>query len=121
MTDWSLLAGLACTCPPGCTTGTRWSDRPRDCDPDCQPCSRMAGKPYTPPNGHHAARVATCQVCGAEFTAVRSDARFCGATCRQRHHRGHPPCHEREDAAQVAPDGALDNDPELWTGGRPGA
>jgi hypothetical protein len=29
----------------------------------------------------------TCEVCGEGFEAKRSDARFCGATCRQRHRR----------------------------------
>lgn len=49
MTDWSALAGLTCTCPPGCTTGDVWGDGPRDCDPRCVPCRRMRGKPYTKP------------------------------------------------------------------------
>lgn len=28
-----------------------------------------------------------CEQCGKTYTARRSDSRFCGATCRQRHHR----------------------------------
>jgi hypothetical protein len=33
-----------CTCPPGCTTGPRIGDGPRDCDPSCQPCRLHAGQ-----------------------------------------------------------------------------
>lgn len=43
---WDALAGLTCTCPPGCTTGDRWGDGPRDCDPGCRPCRIRAGRPY---------------------------------------------------------------------------
>lgn len=32
--------------------------------------------------------VRRCEVCGAAFAARRSDARYCSATCRSRHHRG---------------------------------
>ena len=35
-----------------------------------------------------AQRAATCVECGREFTAVRSTARYCGATCRKRASRG---------------------------------
>lgn len=29
-----------------------------------------------------------CEVCGQQFFATRSDARFCSGACRVRHHRG---------------------------------
>jgi hypothetical protein len=86
--DWSLLAGMRCTCPPGCTTGSTWGDGPRECDIECRPCSIMAGRRYTPPGGALTERTAVCEVCCAEFPARRS-ARFCSDRCRQRHHR-HP-------------------------------
>lgn len=35
------------------------------------------------PNEEH-----TCSVCGVPFEARRRDARYCGAACRQRAHRG---------------------------------
>jgi len=50
VTDWSRLAGLTCTCPPGCTTGNTWGDGPRKCATDCKPCRLMAGQTYTKPN-----------------------------------------------------------------------
>jgi hypothetical protein len=34
-----------------------------------------------------AERETVCEVCGAEFTASRADAKTCSATCRQRLHR----------------------------------
>ena len=39
--------------------------------------------------------IKVCQVCGAQFAAKRSDARFCSATCRTRNFRGSyvPPLH----------------------------
>ncbi len=49
------LRGMRCICRPGCTTGDVWGDGPRDCKgpppsyEPCEPCSLMAGKPYTPP------------------------------------------------------------------------
>jgi hypothetical protein len=39
------LAGLVCTCPPGCTDKA-WCDAGR-CDPHCKPCHIMTGKPYS--------------------------------------------------------------------------
>lgn len=30
-----------------------------------------------------------CEICGKEFLAVRSTARFCSATCRKRNQRGY--------------------------------
>ena len=50
MTDWDRLAGLICTCPPGCTVGNVWGDGPRKCATDCEPCRLMAGQTYTKPN-----------------------------------------------------------------------
>ena len=47
--EWAALAGLACTCPPDCTTGDRWGDGPRQCTPTCEPCRRMRHKPYRKP------------------------------------------------------------------------
>ncbi len=48
---WAPLAGMRCSCPPGCTVGNTWGDGPRACDPNCEPCRLMAGKPYCkPPN-----------------------------------------------------------------------
>lgn len=44
---WEWLAGLVCTCRPGCTS-TRWGDA-GICDPRCQPCRRMAAEPYVKP------------------------------------------------------------------------
>lgn len=32
----------------------------------------------------------TCEQCGTSFTSPRSQARFCGPTCRSRAHRGKP-------------------------------
>ena len=32
--------------------------------------------------------IKTCEICGAQFTAKRSDARFCSGACRIRNHRG---------------------------------
>lgn len=43
---WDALAGLTCTCPPGCTTGDMWGDGPRSCSQACRPCTIMAGQPY---------------------------------------------------------------------------
>ena len=34
-------------------------------------------------------RMARCLMCGREFTAMRSTARFCGATCRSAWNRMH--------------------------------
>lgn len=31
--------------------------------------------------------VKSCAWCGKQFESTRSDALYCGATCRQRHHR----------------------------------
>jgi hypothetical protein len=33
-------------------------------------------------------RILHCEVCGEEFTAKRSDARFCSSGCRVKSHRG---------------------------------
>lgn len=49
MSTWADLAGMTCTCPPGCTTGDRWGDGPRDCGGDCRPCRIMAGQAYVKP------------------------------------------------------------------------
>ncbi len=32
--------------------------------------------------------IRVCEVCGVQFSAKRSDARCCSATCRSRKHRG---------------------------------
>jgi len=40
------------------------------------------------PGRYGAQRAATCVECGREFAAVRSTARYCGATCRKRASRG---------------------------------
>ena len=32
----------------------------------------------------------TCQQCGIAYQPARTDARFCSAACRVRHHRGSP-------------------------------
>lgn len=39
-------AGLACTCPPGCTDRT-WGDG-GTCARGCVPCREMQGAPYVP-------------------------------------------------------------------------
>ncbi len=33
--------------------------------------------------------IKTCEICGREFVAQRSTARFCSATCRKRKERGY--------------------------------
>lgn len=43
---WDRFAGLACTCPPGCTDRT-WGDG-GTCARNCVPCREMKGTPYTP-------------------------------------------------------------------------
>jgi hypothetical protein len=40
-----------------------------------------------------------CEVCGEQFTPARGDARFCGATCRQRAHRVTGNCNTRATPA----------------------
>jgi hypothetical protein len=43
---WDRFAGLACTCPPGCTDRT-WGDG-GTCARNCVPRREMKGTPYTP-------------------------------------------------------------------------
>lgn len=38
------LAGKACTCPPGCSAA-HYGDGLRQCDPACEVCRMMRGKP----------------------------------------------------------------------------
>ena len=52
-TDWSLLAGMTCCCPSGCTD-VRWGDH-GTCAPGCHPCHLMAGTVYTSPRQKAAA------------------------------------------------------------------
>lgn len=40
------LAGLRCTCPVGCSN-THWGNGAVDCDPSCEPCKIMRGKPLS--------------------------------------------------------------------------
>lgn len=97
MTDWGLLRGMVCSCPPHCTTGTKWGDGDRDCNPDCGPCRLMAGTPYSSPAGHRAERHdVTCEICCDRFVASMPNATYCSARCRQRAHRGWAPgrCHD---------------------------
>ena len=42
----------------------------------------------TASTGYGAQRPVKCAICDREFRAVRSTARYCGAACRQRAHRG---------------------------------
>lgn len=46
-TDWSLLRGMRCICPPGCTDEV-WGDN-EACVSDCEPCTLMRGTVYTSP------------------------------------------------------------------------
>lgn len=46
-----------------------------------------------------------CEVCGRDFAARRSTARYCSPTCRSRAHRGYP-CPPSKAPATPAP-GAL--------------
>lgn len=67
-------------------------------------------------------RVVTCQQCGTTFEAVRSDARYCGAACRQQADRGVPPRPPRaqqprgEQWQQPPPRDRLDTGRVAWLG-----
>ena len=46
---WAHLAGLVCSCPPGCTIGNVWGDGDTPCNHHCRPCREMRGTPYSKP------------------------------------------------------------------------
>lgn len=46
--------------------------------------------------------IKTCEICGREFVAKRSTARYCSATCRKRKERGYAFVGELEPPAYTA-------------------
>jgi hypothetical protein len=49
--------------------------------------TRQATERRSRDRAEHRHKRLVCAVCGGTFTAARSDARYCSATCRQRAHR----------------------------------
>jgi hypothetical protein len=72
------------------------ADRLHNLDPRWQPPRALglplAAKAMPEKGSDQGARVSvTCGACGAPFTAHRSTARYCSATCRQRAQRARQP------------------------------
>lgn len=88
------------TVPPEWSDPQRVADQLRvemQCSPDTEP-DVLLRRVLTQLGRSNGAPMATCDRCGHEFTAKRSDARLCSPRCRQAETRG-----RRSAVSQISP------------------